>query len=156
MEIILSGHDLVDSDVNWDLGRLLYFCIFLPTLCYTNGTTQVVTSEEPHAVGDGLPGCPLRCKRRMISVHSSLQSKLVQNVDPKILISYFEMLNLKGLKRLRDSFIKQNGPSILSKDLIFLDIHPVSEMVNQVRLYCPVFSLFPIIIYLSRMKLDSY
>lgn len=93
---------------------------------------EVVASEEPHVVGDGLPGCPLRCKRRMISVHSSLQSKLVQNVDPKILISYFEMLNLKGLKGSRDSFIKQNGPSILSKDLIFLDIHPVAEMVNQI------------------------
>ncbi|VDP91805.1 unnamed protein product [Echinostoma caproni] len=68
----------------------------------------------------------------MISVHSSLQSKLVQNLYPKTLISYFEMLHLKQLDGPKDSFISQNGPPIHPKDLIFLDIHPVSEMVNQI------------------------
>ncbi|TPP66104.1 hypothetical protein FGIG_01388 [Fasciola gigantica] len=93
---------------------------------------EIISSEKPQTTGDGLPGCPLRCKRRMISVHSSLQTTLVQNIDPKTLISYFEMLQLKHLTGPKDSFIKHNGPLIHSKDLIFLDIHPVSEMVNQI------------------------
>ncbi|THD25444.1 Protein vprbp [Fasciola hepatica] len=92
----------------------------------------IISSEKPQTTGDGLPGCPLRCKRRMISVHSSLQTTLVQNIDPKTLISYFEMLHLKHLTGPKDSFIKHGGPLIHSKDLIFLDIHPVSEMVNQI------------------------
>ncbi|KAF8571201.1 hypothetical protein P879_00407 [Paragonimus westermani] len=92
----------------------------------------VLAAVEPNTEGDGLPGCPLRCNRRMISIHSSLQTNLVQQVEPKSLIPYFEMLQLKHLEDPKDRFVNEDDPPIHPKDLIFLDIHPVSEMVNQI------------------------
>ncbi|GAA53653.1 sodium channel nonvoltage-gated 1 alpha, partial [Clonorchis sinensis] len=68
---------------------------------------------------------------RMISIHSSLQTKLIQSLDPKILIPYFETIELHHSMQKKEIFIKQDGPRIDPKDLIFLDIHPVTEMVNQ-------------------------
>ncbi|KAG5452614.1 hypothetical protein CSKR_100445 [Clonorchis sinensis] len=92
---------------------------------------QIVKAVRPSSDGDGLPGCPLRCDRRMISIHSSLQTKLIQSLDPKILIPYFETIELHHSMQKKEIFIKQDGPRIDPKDLIFLDIHPVTEMVNQ-------------------------
>ncbi|KAA3676846.1 uncharacterized protein DEA37_0009235 [Paragonimus westermani] len=96
---------------------------------------HVLAAIEPNTEGDGLADCPLRCNRRMISIHSSLQTNLVQQVEPKSLIPYFEMLHLKHLEDPKDRFVNEGDPPIQPKDLIFLDIHPVSEMVNQVT--CP-------------------
>ncbi|KAF6775191.1 hypothetical protein AHF37_04903 [Paragonimus kellicotti] len=93
---------------------------------------RFLAAVEPNTDGDGLPGCPLRCNRRMISIHSSLQTNLVQQLEPKSLIPYFEMLQLKHLDDPKDRFVNEGDPPIEPKDLIFLDIHPVSEMVNQV------------------------
>ncbi|KAF7260227.1 hypothetical protein EG68_02481 [Paragonimus skrjabini miyazakii] len=92
----------------------------------------VLAAVEPNTDGDGLPGCPLRCNRRMITIHSSLQTNLVQQLEPKSLIPYFEMLQLKHLDDPKDRFVNEGDPPIEPKDLIFLDIHPVSEMVNQI------------------------
>ncbi|CAL8074636.1 unnamed protein product [Calicophoron daubneyi] len=93
---------------------------------------EVLAETKPVSPGDGLNGCPLRCKRRMINVHSSLQTKLVQSLNPQTLIPYYEMLHLKQLTGPDDAFVNQTGAPLDPQDLIFLDIHPVSEMVNQI------------------------
>ncbi|VDP96802.1 unnamed protein product [Trichobilharzia regenti] len=71
----------------------------------------------------------MRCRRRLNNIHSTIRTKTVQNIDPKTLIPYLEMLQLNGIN---DSYVKADSPLLKAEDLIFIDIHPVNEMVNQV------------------------
>ncbi|VEL12937.1 unnamed protein product [Protopolystoma xenopodis] len=83
--------------------------------------------------GDGVQGCPLRCHRRLHSIRSHMTTILHQAVLPASLVSYFELLKLREIDSNNTTTLRENGPPIDSRDLILLDISPVSEMVNQVR-----------------------
>ncbi|CAH8858462.1 unnamed protein product [Trichobilharzia szidati] len=119
-------HDIMDSTTKmirvWD------------TLKCADGIANLSDHEvlqriQPSVPGDGIINCPLRCRRRLNNIHSSIRTKTVQNIDPKTLIPYLEMLQLNGIN---DSYVKADSPLLKAEDLIFIDIHPVNEMVNQI------------------------
>ncbi|CAH8570012.1 unnamed protein product [Heterobilharzia americana] len=90
---------------------------------------QILERIQPSVLGDGIKDCPLRCKRRLNNIHSIIRTKTVQNINPKSLIPYLEMLQLNTFN---DSYVKADSSILKAEDLIFIDIHPVSEMINQI------------------------
>ena len=93
---------------------------------------------QPTIPGDGVKGCPLRCDYREFYVHLLYSSNLKQDFDPTNFITYFERVELLGRNSTFKSHIKLDGPMINSTDLIFLDISPVSEGINQVKISIPL------------------
>lgn len=59
-------------------------------------------------------------------------SKLKQDFDPVRFITYFERVDLLGSNTTFKPHIKLEGSAIKREDLIFIDISPVSEGINQV------------------------
>ncbi|VDK69196.1 unnamed protein product [Dibothriocephalus latus] len=95
-------------------------------------TDKVVEMIQPSEPGDGVPGCPLRCGRRIHSIHSHFTSQLDQDISAENMITYFERIQLEGRNGTSDSFVKREDKQISASDLIYLDISPVSESISQI------------------------
>nr|CDS25789.1 expressed protein [Hymenolepis microstoma] len=93
---------------------------------------EIVAEVEPSIPGDGLSQCPLRCDYREFHVELHYSSNLKQDFDAENFITYFQRKEIFGENSTLNSRIQLNGTKINSSDLIFLDISPISESVNQI------------------------
>ncbi|VUZ42612.1 unnamed protein product [Hymenolepis diminuta] len=93
---------------------------------------EVAAEVEPSIPGDGLSQCPLRCDYREFRVQLHYSSNLKQDFNPENFITYFQRVEMLGKNSTFKPHIQLNGSKINASDLIFLDISPISENVNQI------------------------